>query len=98
MRTRAHLQAPRPLLEEPDLEAELDGLHERVGRLRAVVGSIEEETRAQSGLVAELEAAMHRAQGALRETAKRAQRMYKLGRGGCVMGCLAVAAAPELSA
>jgi hypothetical protein len=75
-------------VEERDIEAELDGLHDRVSRLRRVVGAIDEETRAHGSLVAELEGTMLRAQAALKETLRKMNRTYAAGGGGCARACV----------
>jgi hypothetical protein len=77
-------------VEERDIEAELDGLGDRVSRLRRVVGAIDEETRAHTSLVAELEGTMLRAQAALKETLRKMNRTYNAGGGGCVRVCTAL--------
>jgi hypothetical protein len=71
-------------VEESDIEEQLDGLHDRVSRLRRVVGAIDDEAKAQSTMVAELEGAMLRTQAALRETLRKMNRVYASGGGGCV--------------
>jgi hypothetical protein len=70
-------------VEERDIEAELDSLGDRVSRLRRVVGAIDEESRINNGLVADLEATMHKAQAALKTTLRKMNRTYAAGGGGC---------------
>ena len=74
-------------VEDRDIEAELDGLFDRVARLRRVVGDIDEETRNQRTLVESLEATVLQAQAALRETLRKMNRTYNSGGGGCVRAC-----------
>ena len=80
---RAGAQQQQLQVDEGDIEEQLDGLHDRVSRLRRVVGAIDDESKAQSALVAELEGAMLRTQAALRETLRKMNRIYASGGGGC---------------
>ena len=81
-------------VEESDIEEQLDGLHDRVSRLRRVVGAIDDEAKAQSTMVAELEGAMLRTQAALRETLRKMNRVYASGGGGCAQRAAHPRAAP----
>lgn len=76
-------QQQQALLEERDIEAELDGVADRVARLRRVVGAIDEEAKAHSCLVEDLEDVMRKAQAALKETLRKMNRTYASGGGGC---------------
>ena len=80
---RSGVQQQQLHIEESDIEEQLDGLHDRVSRLRRVVGAIDDEAKAQSTMVAELEGAMLRTQAALRETLRKMNRVYNSGGGGC---------------
>ena len=82
-RCLAGAQQQQLQVDEGDIEEQLDGLHDRVSRLRRVVGAIDDESKAQSALVAELEGAMLRTQAALRETLRKMNRIYASGGGGC---------------
>ena len=67
--------------EEGDIEDALEGMHERVQRLRQVVGAIEEESTARNVLLDELQASFSRAQAALKATAKTVNKQLKAGGG-----------------